>query len=238
MQPFIAALSDIFGRRELLLPSVLLFTIGSILCAVAHNFALLLAGRCVQGIGGGGIITLCQMIFADIVPLRQRPKYFSLVLAAWALGTVLGPLIGGALVERATWRWAFWINLPFCGIGLVSVALFVNLTTEKTSLKAKLLRVDWGGGFLFIASLTSFLIAISWGGVQFSWSSYQTLVPLFVGASGVGVTLVWEEFGAREPFLKRSLFYEVSAIAAYTCALMQGLTVSHDPRVEFEGAIC
>ncbi len=132
MQPFIAALSDIFGRRELLLPSVLLFTIGSIICGVAHNFAVLLAGRCVQGIGGGGIITLCQMIFADIIPLRQRPKYFSLVLAAWALGSVLGPLIGGVLVEKATWRWAFWINLPFCGIGLVTVALFIKLTTEKS----------------------------------------------------------------------------------------------------------
>jgi MFS family permease len=98
-QPFIAALSDIFGRRELLLSSLLFFTIGSIVCSVAPSFAVLLAGRCVQGIGGGGIIVGAQIIFADIVPLRQRPKWFSLVLIAWAIGTVLGPLIGGVFVS-------------------------------------------------------------------------------------------------------------------------------------------
>lgn len=98
-QPFIAALSDIFGRRELLLPSLLLFTIGSIVCSVAHTFAVLLVGRCVQGIGGGGIIAGAQIIFADIIPLRQRPKWFSLVLIAWAIGTILGPLLGGVFVS-------------------------------------------------------------------------------------------------------------------------------------------
>jgi MFS family permease len=98
-QPFIAALSDIFGRRELLLPSLLFFTIGSVVCAVARNFEFLLAGRCVQGIGGGGIIVGAQIIFADIIPLRQRPKWFSFVLIAWAIGTVLGPLTGGVLVS-------------------------------------------------------------------------------------------------------------------------------------------
>jgi MFS family permease len=99
-QPFIAALSDIFGRRELLFPSLLFFTVGSITCGVAPRISVLLGGRCVQGIGGGGIIVGAQIIFADIVPLRQRPKWFSLVLLAWAIGTVLGPLIGGLFVSR------------------------------------------------------------------------------------------------------------------------------------------
>lgn len=74
------------------------------MCAVARSFAVLLAGRCVQGIGGGGIIVGTQIIFADIVPLRQRPKWFSLVLIAWAIGTVLGPLIGGVFVSFSTAR--------------------------------------------------------------------------------------------------------------------------------------
>jgi MFS family permease len=104
-QPFIAAVSDIFGRRELLLPSLLLFTAGTAICCSAQDFTVMLIGRCVQGVGGGGIITLSQVIFADIIPLRQRPKYFSVVLGAWALGSVLGPLIGGLFVEKASWRW-------------------------------------------------------------------------------------------------------------------------------------
>ena len=111
-QPFIAALSDIFGRKEMLFASVLLFTLGTALCApIAKGFAVFFAGRSVQGIGGGGIITMGQVIFADIVPLRQRPKYFAIVLAAWALGSVLGPLIGGLFVEHAIWRWCFYLNV-------------------------------------------------------------------------------------------------------------------------------
>jgi multidrug resistance protein len=111
-QPLIAALSDIFGRKEMLLASLVLFTLGTVLCApVAKDFAVLFAGRSIQGIGGGGVITLGQVIFADLVPLRQRPKYFSLVLAAWALGCVLGPLIGGLFVEHGGWRWCFYINV-------------------------------------------------------------------------------------------------------------------------------
>ena len=85
-QPFIADLSEIFGRRQLIQASLLFFSAGSIICARAGNFRVLLAGRCLKGIGGGGIITMGQVVFADIVPLRQRAKWFALVLVAWALG--------------------------------------------------------------------------------------------------------------------------------------------------------
>ena len=104
-------MSDLFGRKELLLISIGFFTLGTLLCApLAKNFDVLLTGRALQGIGGGGIITMGQVIFSDIIPLRQRPKYFSMVLIAWALGTVLGPLLGGLFVEKANWKWCFYIN--------------------------------------------------------------------------------------------------------------------------------
>lgn len=89
----------------MLLFSLTFFTVGTALCAAANDFTVMLTGRTIQGIGGGGIITLCQVIFCDIVPLRQRPKYFSIVLGAWSIGTIVGPVIGGALVEHTTWRW-------------------------------------------------------------------------------------------------------------------------------------
>lgn len=222
-QPFIAALSDIFGRKEMLIFSVLFFTLGTVLCApIAKNFTVFFAGRSVQGIGGGGIITMGQVIFADIVPLRQRPKYFSLVLAAWALGSVLGPLIGGLFVEKAFWSWCFYINLPFCALGLVLIPCYVKLTTQRTSLRSKLARVDWLGGFLFIGGLTSFLVGMSWGGVQFEWSSAQVIAPMVVGVLSVAMSVVWESYGAREPFLRPQLFCSGSALAAYACALFQG----------------
>ncbi|KAF4919655.1 Efflux pump FUS6 [Colletotrichum viniferum] len=222
-QPFIGSLSDIFGRKELLLVSLAFFTLGTLLCApFARDFTVLLAGRSLQGIGGGGIITMGQMIFADIVPLRLRPKYFSFVLGAWALGSVLGPLVGGLFVQKATWKWCFYINLPFCALGFIMVPLFVRLSTEKASFGSKLLRVDVIGGVLFIGGMTSFLIGISWAGVQFHWSSAATIAPIIVGAVAVSACLLWEKYGAAEPFFRPSLFYSWSAMAVYFGAFCQG----------------
>ena len=223
VQPFMASLSDTFGRRELLVPSITLFLLGSIVCAVAHSFTTLLTGRVVQGIGGGGIITLAQIIYGDIVPLRQRPKYFALVLGTWALGTMFGPLIGGAFVEKATWRWCFYLNLPICGIALPMSFFLVKLQTERVSLSSKIRMVDWTGGILFIASLTSFLIGLSWAGVQYAWSTYNVLTPLILGATGISLTIVYETRVATNPFLIHSLFPNLSALATYTSAFFQGL---------------
>ncbi|KAK0725144.1 major facilitator superfamily domain-containing protein [Lasiosphaeris hirsuta] len=222
-QPFIAALSDIFGRKEMLVVSVLFFSMGTALCApIARDFTVFFVGRAVQGIGGGGIITMGQVIFADIVPLRQRPKYFSIVLAAWALGSVLGPLIGGLFVQHLIWAWCFYINFPFCVLGLVLVPIYVKMTTEKSSIKSKLSRVDWMGGFLFTAGLTSFLVGISWAGIQFEWQSVQSIAPMVVGAAGVALAIFWECNFAREPFLRPSLFQSPSALITYACAFFQG----------------
>lgn len=218
-------MSDIFGRRELLITALVFFTAGSVICGVACNIPVLLAGRCVQGVGGGGIITLVQVITADIIPLRQRPKFFSLVLAAWALGSVLGPFVGGLFVQKATWKWVFWVNLPFCSLGFIMVPLFVKLVTDRTSLKSKFLRVDWLGGFLFTGGLTSFLIGLSFGGVQFPWASPRTFIPIMTGILGVTAALIWERYGAREPFLRHSCFCSSSAIVAYLCAFIQGLVL-------------
>ncbi|KAF4844793.1 Efflux pump FUS6 [Colletotrichum siamense] len=163
-----------------------------------------------------------QMIFADIVPLRLRPKYFSFVLGAWALGSVLGPLVGGLFVQKATWKWCFYINLPFCALGFIMVPLFVRLSTDKASFASKLLRVDGIGGLLFIGGMTSFLIGISWAGVQFPWSSAATIAPIIVGAVAVSACLFWEKYGATEPFFRPSLFYSWSAVAVYFGAFCQG----------------
>lgn len=225
-QPFLGALSDVFGRREILLLSLLLFTIGTIVCCTANGFIALLIGRSIQGIGGGGIIAMVLVIFTDIIPLRQRPKYNGYVQMAWALGTITGPLIGGAFSQHASWRWIFYINFPFCGIGLLMVPLVVKLKKPKPSLRAMLQQVDWFGGFLFIGSTTSFLVGVTWGGTQYPWSSYNTLLPLCMGVVGGVFSVLWEKWGAKFPFLRLSIFTTRSAFAAYTCALIQGLIVS------------
>lgn len=221
--PFIAALSDIFGRPPCLLLSLAFFTIGSIVCSVGKGFTAILAGRCIQGVGGGGIIILGLVIFTDIVPLRYRPKYYGIIQGAWALGTIIGPLLGGAFAQYTTWRWIFYLMFPFCGIGFATIPWLLTLKLPETTFKDKLARVDWLGGFLFISSSAAFLIAISWGGTQEPWSSFRTVVPLVLGLLGIGATMMWERSGAHEPFLRKSLFHCTSSFAAYAGATAQGL---------------
>ena len=225
-QPFIASLSGIFGRQEILLVSLTLFTIGTIIICTAGTGTQLLAGRSVQGIGGGGIIALVSVIFTDIIPLRERPKYIGMIQMMWALGTITGPLIGGAIATGTTWRWVFYINFPFCALGYVMVPAFVKLTAQRMSVKAQVLSIDFLGNFLFIGSTSTFLIGLSWGGVQFPWASAQTLAPLLIGALGTFLTIWWEKYGALNPFLRISLFDSLSSVAIYLCAVIQGLMVS------------
>ncbi|KAJ5710317.1 efflux pump antibiotic resistance protein [Penicillium malachiteum] len=101
-QPIWAALSDIFGRRKVLVTSLGLFVIGSIVGCLAHNMTTLLAGRVIQGIGGGGLIPLSMIRLTDMIPLRQRPKFSAIIQASMALGTILVPLIGSCFADRTS----------------------------------------------------------------------------------------------------------------------------------------
>jgi MFS family permease len=227
-QPIIASISQTFGRQQLLILSLLLFTVGTVLCTVAHDFTLMLTGRCIQGVGGGGIITLTQVIFCDIVPLRQRPKYFPLVLGSWSVGSVLGPCIGGILTERASWRWCFIVNFPFCLVGFVVAIVFVRLNrVVDLTLAQKLKQTDWIGVVVFIGGMTSFLVGLSWGGIQHPWNSAATLTPIIAGLLALVAFLFWQRFAQPHSLLPMSIFYNWSAIAAFYCALVNGLIVSH-----------
>ena len=197
--------------------------LGSIICSVGKNFTAILIGRCIQGIGGGGIIILSLVVFTDIVPLRYRPKYYGMIQGAWALGTIVGPLLGGVYASDTTWRWIFYLMFFFCGIGFATIPWLLTLKLPEKTFKDKLVQVDWVGGFLFILSSTAFLIAISWGGTQEPWSSFRTVVPLVLGVLGMCATMAWERFRARRPFLHKSLFYCLSSFAAYAGAMAQGL---------------
>jgi MFS family permease len=186
---------------------------------------------------------MTQVIFSDMIPLRQRPKYFAMVLGAWAVGmnfylvpcssfltqttgSILGPVTGGFFVQYLTWRWVFYFNFPFCAAGFVMIPLFVKLNAiSDSSLTQKIRRIDWLGSLLFLGSTTSFLIGISWAGVQYAWLSVQSLMPIIIGTLGIGVSLYWETI-ATQPILRLALFNNVSAMAAYYCAFAQGFIVS------------
>lgn len=107
-QPVLGNFSSIFGRKPIIYISLTIFGVGAIVAATAKNFGGILVGRSIQGIGGGGVITLTEIIVTDLVPLRERGKWFSFISAMWALGTVLGPLLGGGFAQNVSWSWIFW----------------------------------------------------------------------------------------------------------------------------------
>ncbi|KAF2874973.1 major facilitator superfamily domain-containing protein [Massariosphaeria phaeospora] len=222
-QPVLGSFSHIFGRKPLIYVSLVFFTAGSIAAALANNFTVILVGRSIQGVGGGGIIALTEIVVTDMVPLRERAKWFSFLSSMWAVGTVTGPLLGGGFTQDVSWRWVFWINLPFIGIGGIMITLFLKLNYQTSSLLSKLQRIDWIGMVLFLGSTTGFLIPITWGGVQYPWDSWRTLVPLIVSAAGIVAFIIYEEYFAAEPLIRNSVFKNRTAAVTYIGTVIHGL---------------
>lgn len=110
-QPTIAQLSDMFGRKKITLMSTILFLVGIVIAGIANNFTVLLTGRTIQGIGGGGIVVLTQLIICDLIPLRLRGQWFGVISGMYAIGTVSGPLLGGVFSERVSWVSLFSVRM-------------------------------------------------------------------------------------------------------------------------------
>lgn len=223
-QPLFGSMSDIFGRKPALCVSLVLFAVGAVLAAVAKDMTLLLAGRAVQGIGGGGIVVLAEIIITDVVELRRRGNYFAALAAMWALGSVIGPVVGGAFAE-VDWTWIFWINLPFIAVSTPAMVYFLRLKKKEAQLLQKLRKVDWIGGFLFIASTTGFLIPITWAGINYPWDSWQTLVPLIVSFVGIVAFLLWDAFAAQDPLIRLRVLKNRTASVTYLGDFIHGLVM-------------
>ncbi|KAF2636372.1 MFS general substrate transporter [Massarina eburnea CBS 473.64] len=222
-QPVLGSFSHIFGRKPLIFISLAFFLAGAVTAAVANDFTVILVGRSIQGVGGGGIISLTEIVVTDMVPLRERGKWFSIFSAMWSVGTVAGPLLGGGFSESVSWRWIFWINLPFIGVGGVMIAIFLHLNNQTGSFLSKLSRVDWVGMVLFLASTTGFLIPLTWGGVQYPWDSWRTLVPLIICAVGMIVFVLHQEYIASEPLIRTSVFKTQTAAVTYLTTVVHGI---------------
>ncbi|TAQ90376.1 hypothetical protein B7494_g1327 [Chlorociboria aeruginascens] len=201
------ALSSVYGRMPILTFCVICFTAGIIVSARAQDFTTMLVGRTIQGMGGGGIILMNDLLIADLVPLRLRGKYFGVIGGIWTIGSVSGPIIGGALAYKSDWRWIFQINIPFGAISLVVVPLFIRLNHIPGTWKEKLRRIDWIGTALFIAATSGFLIPVTWGGVQYPWGSWHTLVPLIIGAAGLVAFAIYEKFIPAFPIVRLDLVF-------------------------------
>jgi hypothetical protein len=124
------------------------------------------------------------------------------------------------------WRWIFWINLPFIGIGGILIAIFLKVDKRDGSFVGKLRDLDWVGMSLFLSSTTGFLISISRGGIEYPWSSWHTLVPLLVCTAGLIAFAIHQEYVAKNPFIHTSVFKNRSAAIVLTLTVLYGLILS------------
>ncbi|KAK8037342.1 Efflux pump FUS6 [Apiospora marii] len=193
VQPLFGQLCNIFGRRWLMLFAICLFTLGSGICGGASSGAMLIAGRGVQGAGSGGIGMNVSIIIADLVPLRERGYFLAIIMILYTVGVTTGPIVGGAIVDSASWRWVFWLNLPIGGFALVLLYFVLHVHYDKEMpLSRKLRRIDWLGNSLLMAGTIAMLYALSYAGVRYPWGSWHTLVPLLIGLLLVVLFFVWE----------------------------------------------
>ena len=191
-----------------MLLSLASFVLGSGISGGAPNVPTLIAGRTVQGLGGGGILVLMEVILCDLLPLRERPKYLSVILSACSLGVTLGPTIGGAFASRGIWRWAFYIDLPIAGLAFIVTALCLKLRYQRVpTWKAALLRTDFLGNFIFIASTCSVMVGLIMGGTLFPWSSWRIILPIILGGCGwIGFQVHQSSRFCQEPIMPARLF--------------------------------
>lgn len=178
--PIWGKFSDQFDRKLLMQIAIIVYIAGSVLAGAAHGIGLLIAARAIQGVGAGGITALTQIILAAMIPPRERGRYSAYIGAVFALATLLGPLIGGVIVDTSWlgWRWCFYVGVPVAAVALVVLQLTLHLPSTRRSV-----QVDYLGAATLISGVSLLLVWVSLAGSnQFGWLSAQSaiLVPLSI----------------------------------------------------------
>ncbi|MGW6717530.1 MFS transporter [Streptomyces sp. NPDC054995] len=198
--PLYGKLGDLFGRKGVFQFAIVVFIIGSALAGWSRTMDELIAFRAIQGVGGGGLMIGVQAIIADIVPARERGRYMGLIGAVFGLASVAGPLLGGFFTDHASWRWCFYINVPF---GLVTLAVIaVVLKLPRPAVRP---RLDVLGAVLLAVASTCLVLVTSWGGTEYAWGS-RTILGLAAGAVVSTALFVAVEHRAAEPIIPLRLF--------------------------------
>ncbi|OYW28630.1 MAG: MFS transporter [Caulobacter sp. 12-67-6] len=219
MVPIYGKLSDIYGRKPILVIGIVLFMVGSVLCGLSGEFGdlpligggmpQLIVFRAIQGLGGAGLITSAFAVIADLYPPRERAKMGGLFGSVFGLASVVGPLIGGFFtdlptahfmgLEIAGWRWVFYINLPLAGLALFMVLIEMPRLTHRMGG-----RIDFAGAGLLLTTFVPLLLALSWGGTA-GWLSPHVLA-LFGGSAVSMVAFLLVEARVENPIVSLDLF--------------------------------
>ena len=215
--PLAGKLSDVYGRKPLYMTGVVVFAIGSLLSGVAPNVWFLVFARFVQGAGMGFLMPLSQAIIGDIISPRERGKYQGMMGASFGLASIVGPAAGGYITQYYSWRWLFFVNIPFAVLTLLVVALYMHVPNERRKHS-----IDVAGSVTLSLGVSAVLLATVWGGSQYAWNSWQ-IVGLYIAGAVLLIAFAWFETRAEEPVLPlhlwKSSIFTFSNIASIGVAM-------------------
>lgn len=214
--------SDIFGRKPMLLLANIIFMVGSLVAALSDSIGMLIAARAVQGIGGGGLIILVNIVIGDLFPLRIRGAFYGVIGGVWAIASSCGPIIGGAFTEAVSWRWCFYVNLPLDGLAFFILLFFLDVKTPRTNLLDGLKAIDWLGSLLVVGGTLMLLFGLEYGGVSAPWDSAKVLCLIIIGAFTLVLFGLWEWKGAKYPIMPLQLFGKTTNLATLTLVFLHG----------------
>ncbi|MGC0363956.1 EmrB/QacA subfamily drug resistance transporter [Rhodococcus sp. 27YEA15] len=220
MMPVYGKMGDLIGRKGLFIGAISIFIVGSIIGGMSHDMTTLIAGRAVQGLGGGGLILLSQAIIADVVPARQRGRYMGAMGGVFALASVAGPLLGGWFTESIGWRWAFWINIPLGLLAIASAVAFLHLPKPNRGKP----RIDYLGMALVATAATCLILFTTWGGNTYAWGS-GIIIGLMIGSVVAAVAFVYVERRAAEPVIPMHLFAQKNFVLTTSAGLVIGIAM-------------
>jgi EmrB/QacA subfamily drug resistance transporter len=204
---------DLYGRKRVFQLAIVVFLLASVLCGASQNMFQLIAFRGLQGVGGGGLLSLAFAIIGDVIPPRERGRYQGYFGAVFGVASVVGPLLGGFAVDNLTWRFIFYINLP---LGIAALA--VTNRVLRLPVRKREVKIDWWGALLLVAGVSCILLATQMGGTNYPWESWQ-IIGLFALGALILVGFGIREATAPEPILPLDLFrlqiFTVSNIIAF-----------------------
>ena len=198
--PIYSKLSDMIGRKPVVLFGIAVFLVGSILCGLAWNMPALIAFRAVQGLGAGAILPMAITIAGDIYTVQERAKVQGYLASVWAVASVVGPSLGGIFAQFDLWRWIFFVNIPLC---MLSAWMLMRNFDERVEKRKH--KVDFLGAGLLTGALTLLILAILEGGQAWAWNSPQSIGAFTVGAALLAA-FVWSQTRAAEPILPLWVF--------------------------------
>ena len=191
---------DLYGRKRVFQLAIVVFLVASALCGASQNMFELIAFRGLQGVGGGGLLSLAFAIIGDVIPPRERGRYQGYFGAVFGVSSVVGPLAGGFAVDNLSWRYIFYVNLP---LGIV--ALIVTNRVLRLPVRKREVKIDWLGALLLVAGVSCILLATQLGGENYPWGSWQ-IIGLFALGALVIAGFAFAEAKAPEPILPLALF--------------------------------